>query len=62
MKKQTDETLIGCPFCGGEQEFDKPGLAYHLDMYCEGIQTARDHLHKEHEAMVDKLKERRKKE
>ena len=23
-----------CPFCG-EQDFDKPGLKYHLETYCD---------------------------
>ena len=26
---------IVCPFCG-EPGFDKPGLKYHLEEYCEG--------------------------
>ena len=31
---------IVCPFCH-EEDFDQPGLAYHLDHYCEGIDAAR---------------------
>lgn len=35
MGKEEDMELISCPFCG-EDDFDKPGLKYHLTIgHCD---------------------------
>ena len=32
---------ITCPFCG-EEGFDKPGLKFHLERYCEEYRETED--------------------
>ena len=36
MNIETEKQYFNCPFCGeGDMQFDKPGLKYHLEHYCE---------------------------